>query len=92
MQFNGCSTSQLYHRYPNPYIELKLIELANQIIMSVVFQENEFPSFLHSRNFKVQIAVLEFQLNAIFIVWKFVFLFSTSNSKGQKIVLRFSLI
>ena len=41
--------------------------------ISLPFQENKFPSFPHTRNLKVQIVVQEFQLNTIFIFWKFVF-------------------
>ena len=31
LHFNGCSASRLHHRYPKPYIKLKLIELGIQI-------------------------------------------------------------
>ena len=31
LQLNGYSASQLHHRYPKPYIKLKLIELGIQI-------------------------------------------------------------
>ena len=41
--------------------------------ISLLFQENKFPGFPLNRDLKVQIVVQEFQLNAIFIFWKFDF-------------------
>ena len=49
-----------------------------------LLQENGFSSFPHSRNLKVQIVVLEFQLNAIFIFFKFLFFPSRSGSQRLK--------
>ena len=80
-----CSTSQLYHRYLKPYITYR----TGYSNSSLSVLENEFPSFPHSRNLKVQIVMLEFQINSIFIFGMF---FSMSGSlKLKKIVGMFPL-
>ena len=79
LQFNGCSASRLHHRYLKPYIKFIL----NYFI---AFQENEFPSFPHSRNLMNQIIVQEFRLNTIYILWKFVFFLEVRTPKAEKCV------
>ena len=43
LQFSGCSASRLYHRYPKPYIELKLLKY---FIVVLRKQIPEFPAQL----------------------------------------------